>query len=210
VPGAALERSPARIELAVSTLLIGVTDFFRDAGVFEMLSGTVVPALARRGGPVGVLSAGCSSGAELYSVAMLLDEARLLDQATLLGVDCRRDAVVRAREGLFDETLLATLAPEQRARYFEAERGGGRAIGRLRVRTEWRVLDVVQSVPDGPWDIALCRNLLMYLRSDAADAVCRSLAARLAPGGVLVLGRAERPPAGLPLTLLARCVYQRR
>jgi chemotaxis protein methyltransferase CheR len=208
---AAVERlasSDRLIEEALSSLLLGVTSFFRDAMVFDVLRTGVLPALAGRKAPLRILSVGCASGAELYSMAMLLDEAQMLDRTILVGTDCRADAVRSARTGRFDEAALATLSPERRARYFEPVARGYRVVEPLLRRTNWIVADVTRPLFSGGWDIVLCRNLLMYLEPALADATCRRLAAGVAPGGVLVLGKAERPPAALGCAPLARCVYR--
>jgi chemotaxis methyl-accepting protein methylase len=193
----------------LNSLLIGVSSFFRDAEVWEALRDSVVPALARQcPGSIRVLSLGCSLGAEVYSVAMLLAEARVLDRAEIVGVDCRPDAVATAMAGVFDERLLNGVAPELIARYVEPAGSGWRISETLRRRATWRVMDATHAIPDGPWHLVLCRNLLMYLRSGVADTMCRRIVASLAPRGALVLGRAERPPASLRPTTVARCIHR--
>ncbi len=97
---ALLENRPDLLPAAVGSLLIGVTEFFRDPAVFEAVRARVVPELAARGrGPLRIWSAGCSSGEELYSLAILLAEAGLLAGSFLLGTDCRIEAVRQARSG---------------------------------------------------------------------------------------------------------------
>ena len=203
-----LPGNPSLADVALNALLIGVSDFFRDPVVFHTLQTTVIPALEQRRRPPRVASIGCSSGAELYSVAMLLAEANLLDRSYLLGIDCRPAAVDFARAGRFADSALGELGQGLRARYFEPAPGGGRIVGALRQRTDWRVLDATRHSPLGPWDIVLCRNLVIYLRNTAADAMFERLAGELVPGGFLVVGNAERPPASLNFTQVARCVYR--
>jgi chemotaxis methyl-accepting protein methylase len=202
-----VESSRDRADVALSTLLLGVTSFFRDAHVFDALRSRILPRLAGRSA-VRILSAGCASGAELYSVAMLLDEAGLLERATLVGIDCRRDAVASAGAAWFDAASVDVVPPAARARYFEPARGGYRVVERLRRRMDWMVMDVTRALPPGPWDVVLCRNLLMYLQVNVADVTGRCLAAALAPGGALVLGKAERAPHSTALCPLGRSVYQ--
>jgi chemotaxis methyl-accepting protein methylase len=205
----ALAVTPARTEPMLSTLLLGVSAFFRDEAVFELLARAVVPGLpADR--PIRVLSVGCSHGAELYSVAMLLDDAGRLDQAELVGVDCRAEALDQARAALFDDAAVAALDAATRARHFVENGRSHQPAARLRARTTWVCADATRHVPPGPWDLVLCRNLAMYLVPAASDALFVRLTRHLVPGGHLVVGKAERPPAGLPLTMLGRCVHVRR
>lgn len=204
-----LDARPELVPLALSTLLIGVSTFFRDAGVFDALRTVVVPALRATPGPLRVWSVGCSTGAELYSVAILLAEAGVLGRTELFGTDCRRDALDAARDGVFAAGALEGVGDDLRARYFERVPRGWRVAGALRARTSWWAGDATRDVADGPWHLVLCRNLAIYLQPAAAEPLFSALAARLAPGGFLVVGKAERPPASSRLATIDRCVYRR-
>jgi chemotaxis protein methyltransferase CheR len=193
---------------ALNALLIGVSAFFRDGAVFDGLRATVIPALRASGRPPRVWSAGCSDGAELFSVAMLLAEAGLIDLATLHGTDCRQDAVLRAAQGRFDGQALADVDPDLRHRYFTETNRGWDVNASLRRRAEWRVADVTGRAEAGPWDLVLCRNVAIYLRHPIADDMFGRIAETLAPGGFLVVGKAERPSCA-GLTAVSHCIYRR-
>jgi chemotaxis protein methyltransferase CheR len=202
-----LEADPRLTVAALSTLLIGVSDFFRDRPVFDTLRTSVVASLRARGRPIRVLSVGCSSGAELYSVALMLAESQLLAGAHLLGIDCRSDAVTAARTATFPDSVVARLDAGLKSRYFDQVAGGARVVEPLQRCTEWRVVDATRDIPAGPWDLVLCRNLFIYLHDWVAEAMLIRIVDQLVPGGFLVVGKAERPPAALRLTELAHCVY---
>lgn len=206
---ARLEADPDLVDIGLNTLLIGVSSFFRDAAVFETLRTNVVAALRARSGTLRVLSLGCSTGAELYSVAMLLADANLLQRSQLLGIDCRPGAVASARAGVFAEAAVEGLDVERRSRYLERTRSGWRICEPLRRATHWQVGDVTSFWPPGPWDLVLCRNLVIYLQPLVAETMIRRVAAALSPGGFLVVGKAERAPASLGLSLVGRCVYRK-
>jgi chemotaxis methyl-accepting protein methylase len=193
--------------VALDALLIGVSSFFRDPVVFDTIRTHVIPALRARLRPPRVWSVGCSSGAELYSVGILLASAGLLDGAELLGTDCRPDAVARARSGLFDHDAMSDLDGEVRQRFFERTHGGWRIDRSLRDRVTWSVADATTTLARGPWDLVLCRNVVIYLRAVAGDALLQRIAGALAPGGFLVVGKAERPRVP-SLTLVNRCTYR--
>ncbi len=195
-----LERKPHLVAKAVSSLLIGVTEFFREPGVFDTLRTQVLPALAGRNQRLRIWSAACSTGAELYSMAILLSEAGLLERSCLLGTDCRGDAIERARQGLYDAALLKlVLEIAMRDTYFEPVGQNWRPVEALRRQVHWKVADLLAGVEAGPWDIIFWRNAAIYLKSDPAETIWRRLASVLAPQGVLIAGKAERPPrdAGL-------------
>jgi chemotaxis protein methyltransferase CheR len=204
-----LERRPSLLPLALSSLLIGVTSFFRDPAVFEALEHGAVPQLARAAGPIRVWSAGCSTGEELYSVAILLAEAGLLHRSELFGTDCRADAVRRADAGCYSDDDLDVVPPGWRERYFEQGPTGGQAAEVLRARTRWAVHALGSRVPLGPWDLILWRNGGIYMTRSAGLAIGAGVVEALRPGGFLVLGRAERPPGGDALAPFARCIYRK-
>ncbi len=200
--------NPDARAVALNTLLIGVSGFFRDAAVFETIRTIVVPALRARQRPVRVLSVGCSSGAELYSVAILMSESGLLEDAELLGMDCRPDAVSLARRAVFDHDALAGVDRTIRDSCFERIAAGWRIRESSRTRARWQVADATTELPPGEWDLVLCRNVVIYLRPLAGEALFRRIAGALAPGGFLVVGKAERPPRLPELIPVGRCTYR--
>jgi chemotaxis methyl-accepting protein methylase len=224
-----LERRPDLLPAAVSSLLIGVTGFFRDEPVFETLRTAVLPKLAPRAraccdrhgqdargtpkpdahAPLRVWSAACANGAELYSVAILLAQAGILENSFLLGTDCRHDALKQARTATYSSEDLRNVEPSDRRRYFEQAGSLWRPVESLCRQAHWRGTDLCRGVEEGPWDIILWRNMAIYLTSQAAATVWRGLASVLAPGGVLVVGKAERPPVELELTGVGRYIYSR-
>ena len=206
--GERVESNRAAQAIALKTLLIGVSSFFRDAAVFEVIRTTVVDALKRLGRPPRVWSVGCSTGAELYSVAMILEQERLLDGAELFGTDCRADAISSAREGVFEPGHVAHLDSATRDRYFERTHATWRIASSLRNYTRWQVADAMRVKPLGVWDLVLCRNLVIYLHEPAGSALLQDIASALAPGGFLVVGRAERPPEKRGLRAVGTCAYQ--
>jgi chemotaxis protein methyltransferase CheR len=139
---------------------------------------------------------------------MTLAELNLLDRAYLLGIDCREDAIRAARSGTFAEHELEGVNDHMRSQYFTATDQGWRITAGLRRRTEWRVLDATREFPPGGWDIVLCRNLLIYLQYQITEAMLSRMVRELAPEGILVLGKAERPPRALELRTVGRCMYQ--
>jgi chemotaxis protein methyltransferase CheR len=202
-----LERSPGLVPAAISAALIGVTSFFRDAPVFDLLRRRVLPEITATG-RARIWSAGCSDGAELFSVAILLAELGRLERAELLGTDCRGDAVRTAERGSFDSLAVHELVPETLARHFDAEPPRWRVAAPLRAAARFRLANVLLAAETGPWDLILCRNVAIYLEDEPAEALWHRLAGALRPGGHLVVGKAERPVASRPLYPVGPCVYR--
>lgn len=206
---AILAQQPHLIAKAISSMLVGVTAFFRDADIFHTLQDEILPGLLRNRNGLYVWSAGCSDGAELYSVGMLFAEAGLLSGSYLLGTDCRADAIQRAREATYDALSCRYVPAALRSRYLTGPPDQVQVVAPLRAAVRWRVADVLQVQEPGIWDLILCRNTTMYFRPEAAAALWPRLEACLRPGGVLVLGKAERPVGVKRLASLGLGLYRR-
>jgi chemotaxis methyl-accepting protein methylase len=207
-----LEQEPADIPAAISVLLIGVTEFFRDRSVFGYLDEVVLPRLAADRAGLRVWSVGCADGAELYSVAMLLARHGLLEHCWLRGTDCRADAVVQAQRGWYESSRLGGLDASLREAFFVRERGGWRVGEALRSATEWGQESMLADSPvqGERWDLILCRNVAIYFQPAASARLWTRLANALRSGGVLVLGKAERPGGQDSLARLGPCVFIKR
>lgn len=204
-----LQRFPSRVPTAINALLVGVTSFFRDPTVFAQLRnelGRDFPTVKRG---ARVWSAGCSDGAELYSVAMLLAEMGALDSSYLVGTDCRRDAVAAAREGNYNDAVVQSIPDNLRTRYTERHATCHRMVPLLRAQTQWRISNIVSEPEPGAWDLILCRNTALYLRAEFVVPLWSKLENSLRPGGILVLGRAERPTGAHRLRAIGPCIYRR-
>ncbi|MBC8105052.1 MAG: hypothetical protein H7Z14_00555 [Anaerolineae bacterium] len=207
---AILERNWSLAGTAISTVLIGVTNFFRDARVFEDLDQQVLSKIADRA-CARIWSVGCSDGMELYSVAMQLAERRVLHRCQLLGTDCRLPATRMAAAGIYPEQAVREVPDDLRGRYFvEADANTYSIHPILRAQLQWRTADVMRTPEPGPWDLILCRNMAMYMRGDTVARLWDILQNALRPGGHLVLGKAERPSgSGSRMSAIAPCIYVR-
>jgi len=179
-------------------LLINVTGFFRDAPVFEFLEKDVVPKLVRDHDPdrpLRIWVAGCSSGEETYSLAMLFREqiAALKRDVKLqiFASDVDPDAVAIARDGVYPHSIEADVSPVRLAAFFTREDHSYRVSPELRGSVVFTVQDVLADPPFARLDFVSCRNLLIYLRPEAQAKVAAVFHFALHEGGLLLLGKAE-------------------
>ncbi len=186
---------------------VGETFFFRFAEQFAALDRTILPTLIRdRAGSrtLRIWSAGCSTGAEPYSVAILLHRLlgeRLADWSiSILGTDISEAALAAARAAEYGDWALRSLSDAERRRDFTALPGPRTTRWRLRpafqrmVRFERQnLLRLVEADPEAlpQYDLLLCRNVLIYFHADRVQSLLRRFGASLAPDGWLLLGHAE-------------------
>jgi two-component system CheB/CheR fusion protein len=193
-----LRTDAGEIDHLAKDLLINVTRFFRDPKVFDVLAEKIVPDLVRRHTSehsLRIWIAGCSTGEETYSLAMLFHEqitaAKRNVKLQVFASDVDPDAVARAREGLYPETIEADVSPARLARFFTKEDHSYRVLPELRATVIFTVQDVLADPPFSRLDLVSCRNLLIYLRPEAQAKVISLLHFALREGGVLLLGSSE-------------------
>ena len=193
-----LRSDASELDLLAKDLLINVTSFFRDPEVFDFLAEKIVPDLVRSRAPdhpVRIWIAGCSTGEETYSLAMLFLERIAAEKRNVklqvFASDVDPDAVASAREGLYPETIEADVSPARLARFFTREDHGYRVSPELRAVVVFTVQDVLADPPFSRLDLVSCRNLLIYLRPEAQAKVVSLFHFALREGGILVLGTSE-------------------
>jgi two-component system CheB/CheR fusion protein len=186
------------LQLLAKDLLINVTSFFRDSKVFDVLTEKVIPDLIRGhlpDQPLRVWIAGCSTGEETYSLAMIFHEqiaaSKLNIKLQVFASDVDADAVTQAREGFYSKAIDAGVSPARLARFFSKEEQGYRVLPELRSTVVFTVQDVLADPPFSRLDLVSCRNLLIYLRPEAQAKVISLFHFALHEGGILLLGNSE-------------------
>jgi chemotaxis protein methyltransferase CheR len=183
----------------VEALLNNETYFFRDKPTFDQLPDFVLPELAKRRAHTRRLSiwcAGCSTGQEVYSIAMMFaDQAELWNgwSIDILGTDISKRAIDAARQGLFTQfEVQRGLGVAQMLRHFEETRRGWQILDASRANTRFMVHNVLTEPPcKQPVDLILCRNVLLYFDHAKRENVFARLYSALAPDGHLMLGAGE-------------------
>ena len=195
-----LQQTPAEVDALFGDLLIGVTNFFRDPDAFQMLEDQAIPKLFTgkpNGATVRVWSAGCSTGEEAYSLAILLVERmEALKQSYTVQVfatDIDPRAIATARAGVYPASIAADMSPERLARFFTLEPGGQayrihKGIRDLLVFSEQ---DLIKDPPFTKIDLISCRNLLIYLDANLQKRLIPLFHFALNPTGMLFLGTSE-------------------
>jgi two-component system CheB/CheR fusion protein len=195
-----LRVNPQETQLLFKELLIGVTRFFRDPPIWEELQTEAIPALLAAHLSDGMLrawTAGCSTGEEAYSLAIVFREA--LERVKPAGrywlqifaTDLDRDAIDKARIGIYPANIAADVGEARLQRFFVQEEHGYRVSKEIREMVIFAPHNLVMDPPFTRLDLLTCRNLLIYLKPDLQKKLLRLFHYSLNPGGVLVLGSAE-------------------
>lgn len=192
-------KEPGLSNRVVEALLNNETYFFRDRTPFDLISRHALPALARKRRSQRTLriwSAGCSTGQEVYSLAMLFAENApqwLGWTIDIVGTDVSSSAIDRARSGLYGQfEVQRGLGINQTIRWFEECPDGWRAVEELRKSVRFQVHNLLEAPPHpGDFDIVLCRNVLLYFTPEKRRLAFDRLASALAGDGWLMLGAGE-------------------
>jgi chemotaxis protein methyltransferase CheR len=196
---ARLAGEPELLAALIAEASVGETYFFRDPAQFDVIRTNVLPALERAAAgerPLRVWSAGCSTGEEAYSLAMLLEGRGLLERTALFASDVSQRALQTARRGRYGPWSFRGSDAAWRERCF------GRSGNRWSIDARFRRVDFqAHNLLHGPlggggFDLIVCRNVLLYFEREALGRVAATLAAALVPGGWLVTSPTDPPLPG--------------
>jgi chemotaxis methyl-accepting protein methylase len=184
-----LERDPAELDRLLDALTINVTRFFRNPETYAALRTRVVPDLAARGRPVTIWSAGCATGEEPYSLAILLREAGV--RARIDATDLDPGALDALRRAEYPAPAVAEVPPDLLARHFSAGPPFKLAAATARLVNPIRHDLTRDAAPAPPYDFITCRNVVIYFDRPTQERLFSRFWDALGPGGWLLLGKVE-------------------
>jgi len=193
-----LDQDPTEYDKLFNDLTINVTSFFRDDVAFRALEKVVLPTLITSSPhPLRIWSAGCATGEEPYSIAMLLLEmlGTMVDEfeITIVATDIDAKALDRAQEGLFGPKAVEGIRPAWLERYLVAKGEDFRVRSALRSLVTFEVHALGSDPPYRDLDLVVCRNVLIYFTPTLQTRVLQGFHEGLKAGGFLLLGKAEVP-----------------
>lgn len=175
----------------IDYLTINVTEFFRTPEKFEELEKKVLPELLSRSSKLNIWSAGCSIGAEPYSLAMILDELTPGVKHRILASDLDIEMLAKAKAGVYQPAELKAIAPARLDKYFKMVNGNYVLRDDIKSRVEFTKHNLLLDSFESGFDLILCRNVVIYFTEEAKDGLYRRFLASLKPGGVLFVGGTE-------------------
>jgi len=188
------------MEKLMDIVTIHVTGFFRDREVFGSLERGYVPALIDEKetsglGVVRAWSAGCATGEEAYSMAMMIDHAVSKVSPNMhievFGTDVSEDSCRTARKGVYSEERIEGLPADMRESYFEREGRSWKVTSRLRSLVKYRYHDLFTASPYSHLDLIMCRNVLIHFEHEVREDIITNFFRSLQDRGLLVLGKSE-------------------
>jgi two-component system, chemotaxis family, CheB/CheR fusion protein len=194
-----LKSESKELDVLYRDLLIGVTRFFRNEEAFDLLEHDVLPDLLRQGprnAPFRVWVAGCATGEEVYSLAILLHELTSRDGQRpfkIFATDVHHGSLELATRGLYEEDAVANVSPERLERHFTRRGRSYQVVPDLRQSVVFARHNVIKDAPFTRIDFVSCRNMLIYLQPTAQQKVLSLFHFALNRGGVMLLGPSETP-----------------
>lgn len=173
-------------------ITINVSEFFRNPEQFEILKNKIIPLLLRRFNTLNMWSAGCSYGAEPYSIAIILDGLKVKN-FTILATDIDQKILIKAREGIFKIEELKNISPQRLSKYFVKQTEDSyRLKDSILSAVRFSYLDLLKDPYPKEMNLILCRNVIIYFTQEAREYVFKNFGENLNTGGVLFLGNTER------------------
>lgn len=191
-----LQKNIHEQEQLLATLSIHVSQFFRNGSVFQVLEKQILPELLKKSrcnrSKLRIWSVGCANGEEPYSVALLCQKQRQVeDLISIVGTDLSPEALTRAKRGFFPVERIQNIPAEILAEFFVEIGRQYQLLEEVRERVQFFRHDILADQPFYRANLILCRNLLIYFSRTQQQQIVEVLAKALLPGGYLVLGRAE-------------------
>lgn len=194
----------------VEYLTINTSSFFRDKRVFDVIEQLVLPQISRQRRP-RIWSAGASIGAEVYSIAMLMKEAKFTP-GLLLATDLDEAVLEKAKAGIYMPSQLAGLDAKYLTKYFHKLDNGSMAMAEsIRSMVVFKQHDLLKDPYERNFDLILCRNVFIYFTSETQKRLIANFVQSLNPSGYFIVGSAEQimDPASFGLQRVSYCIYQK-
>lgn len=186
-----LDREPAILHHFTDYLTINTSQFFRDSHIYQAIESTLLPALLRKGDQLKIWSAGCSIGAEPYSLAILLLEMVPGGSWRILATDFDVNILAKAREGRFHNNLLSLVPERLKRRYFTERDGHFYLSEQVKKCVTFRQQNLLTDCYEPGCQLILCRNVFIYFTADAQELLISSFAQSLKQEGYFVIGCSE-------------------
>lgn len=187
-----LKTNPKKLEEFTNMLTINVSEFFRNPEKFVELESTYFPELIKKFPRLKIWSAGCSIGAEIYSIAMILDKLGYLDKCELVATDFDINILNKAKNAVYSKFEVGTIQNGYEKYIKQIDDEKFQIIPSLSSKVRFERQDLLNSQYEKDFGLILCRNVVIYFTDEAKDRLYQNFYDSLKPGGILFIGSTER------------------
>lgn len=176
----------------IEYLTINVSEFFRTPEKFSKLETDIIPDLLKRSSKLNIWSAGCSIGAEPYSLSIIMKEMTPNVRHRILASDLDIEILAKAKKGIYTDNELKSITPERKKKYFDVVEGNKYAVKQdIKSVIEFKRHNLLKDKFESGFDLILCRNVVIYFTEEAKDQLYANFFQALKPGGILFVGATE-------------------
>ncbi len=176
----------------IEYLTINVSEFFRNPDKFDIVEKDVIPYLLKRSPKMAIWSAGCSIGAEPYTLSIIMKELTPNVRHRILASDLDVDILAKARAGIYTEAEIKAMRPDRKTKYFNKTADGRFAVKpEIKSVVEFKRHNLLKDTFETGFDLILCRNVVIYFTDEAKDQLYANFFKSLKPGGILFVGATE-------------------
>ena len=189
-----LKNDPKHLTDFKNMLTINVTEFFRNPEKFDELEKVYIPELLSKSNGIKVWSSGCSIGAEIYSMAMILDKMGVINKCTLIASDFDETAIEKAKNAVYNRAELKSMAEKYNGYFSDipTEPEKVQFSKALASKVIFKKQDLLKSQFETGFDLIFCRNVVIYFTDEAKDSLYKKYYESLKVGGILFIGSTER------------------
>ncbi len=206
-----LDNDSSLLQSFTDYLTINTSQFFRDTSVYQALEKELLPDLISNGGVIKVWSAGCSIGAEPYSLAMLLQEQAPKGNWRITATDFDVNILAKAKAAVYPENTLTNVPKHYRQRYFTAQGHDFALSPQIKSLVQFRQHNLLTDKFESGCDLILCRNVFIYFTAETQAALVSKFIEGLKPNGYFIIGCSEMimDPARYKLKKIRPAIYQK-
>lgn len=176
----------------INYLTINVTEFYRNPSQWEVLEKEIIPMLLKNSKLLKIWSSACSTGDEPYTLVMVLNKYLPLESIRILATDIDREAIEKAKKGIYSKNNVENLPLEFLNKYFIKEGNSYIIKDEVKKCVEFRQLNLLKDEYPKECDLIVCRNVLIYFTEEAKADIYKKMSASLKPGGIIFVGSTEQ------------------
>ncbi|WP_075982130.1 CheR family methyltransferase [Bacillus massilinigeriensis] len=173
-------------------MTINVSEFYRNAKRWEVLEKKILPRLLEKNKRLKIWSAACSTGEEPYTIAMILSKFLPISQIEILATDIDENVLCRAKKAIYPERSLNEVPMDIKRKYFLQDGSFYKVTEDIKKAVTFKKQNLLSDSFGGPFDLIVCRNVLIYFTEEAKDGLYKKFSSALKPGGIFFVGSTEQ------------------